>query len=190
MIEDFFEIGLDYNDATLWYLGQPKTEEGRLLPGTFWNCEPWTDTRQLSVEIKKSGMPATFSHSGHSVYIVATEVMTLLRDIIDLRVFQAIPISLIGHPGDYEILNSLDCVKCIDEQHSKFRRWTAEDGRPDRIGDYKMSLLRIDPNRARGHDLFRARGWEIAPICSEKVKRCLENAGVTGIRFKSIVHKD
>jgi len=50
--------------------------------------------------------------------------------------------------------------------------------------------LSVDPDRARGHDLFRAKGWEIALICSEKVKRCLENAGVTGIRFKSIVHKE
>ena len=190
MTADFFEIGLDYNDSTRWYLGQPGTAEGKLLPGTFWNCAPWTDTRPLSVEIKKSGMPATFNHSGHSVYIVVTETMSLLRNVIDPQVFQGIPVSIIDHAGDYEILNSLDCVDCVDEQHSEFRRWTAEDGRPERIGDYKMSLFRIDPDRARGHDLFRAKGWEIALICSEKVKRCLENAGVTGIRFKSIVYKE
>ena len=83
---------------------------------------PWTDTRALSVEIKKSGIPATFSHSGHSVYIVATEIMTLLRNIIDPQAFQGIPISIVGHAGDYEMLNSLDCVDCVDEQHSEFRR--------------------------------------------------------------------
>lgn len=190
MIEDFFEIGLDYNDPALWYLGQPATVDGKLLPGTFWNCVPWADTRPLSVEIKKSGVPATFSHSGHSVYIVKTEAMNLLRDIVDPHIFQGIPVSIVDYAGDYEVLNSLTRVDCVDEQHSEFRRWTAADGRPERIGDYKMSLFRIDPERARGHDLFRVKGWEIVLVCSEKVRRHLESAGVTGIRFKSIVYKE
>ncbi|GAB2895500.1 hypothetical protein GCM10027093_33790 [Paraburkholderia jirisanensis] len=190
MIEDFFEIGFYYNDPTRWYLGQPMTSSGKVLPGTFWNCLPWVEENPLSVEIRKDGMPATFNYSGFSIYIVEAKTLALIQTITNPGFLQRIPVSIIGNSEHYEILNVLDRVDCLDEQHSEFRRWTADDGRPERIGDYKVSLLRIDPERAKGHDLFRIKGWEIALICSDKIKQCLEKAGVTGIRFKPVVHRE
>ncbi len=117
------------------------------------------------------------------------DLMNRLRGILNPGVIQGIPVSVEGNSEQYEVLNALDIVDCVDEEHSYFSRWTAEDGRPDRIGDYKMTTLRIDPERAKGRDLFRVKGWAIALICSEKVKQCLEDAGVTGIRFTPVVHE-
>ncbi|WP_460903730.1 imm11 family protein [Paraburkholderia jirisanensis] len=190
MTIDFFEIGLDYDDLTRWYLGQPATSVGKVLPGTFRNCMPWSGLDPLSVEILQAGTPATFNHSGHSVYIVTKEIVKELQSTLGPDLLQGIPISVISHPGNYAVLNVLDSVDCVDEENSEFSRWTAEDGRPEQIGGYRMSLLRIDPERARGHDLFRVKGWEIALICSKKIKQCLEKAGVTGIRFKPVVHRE
>ena len=188
MAQDFFQIGFDYCDPTRWYLGQPMTSAGETLPGTFRNCLPWTGEYPLNVEIKKHGIPATFSHSGFAIYIVEAKALTLLQKITDPKILQRIPVSIIGSLENYEILNVLNKIDCLDEQHSEFRRWTADNGPPERIGDYKVSLLRIDPDRASGHDLFRVKGWDIALICSGKIKRHLEEAGVTGIRFKPVVH--
>jgi len=190
MTTNFFEIGLDYNDATRWYLGQPATTEGKLLPGAFRDCVRWSDSHPLSVDVMKDGEPASFNHSGNSVYIVATELMNVLRKIINPDLFQGVPVSVIGRAEKYEILNILDEVDCVDEKNSEFSRWTAEDGQPNRIGDYRISLLRIDPARAKWHDLFRAKEWNIALICSDRVKEILEKEGVTGILFKPVVHRE
>ncbi len=184
----FFDIGFDYNDPARWYLDQPATPDGEVLPGTFWSGVPWTKSCPLSVKVSQCGVPASFSHSGHSEYIVSVDLMDRLRGILKPGVIQGIPVNVHGYPGGYEVLNVLDIVDCVDEDHSEFSLWTAEDGRPDRIGDYRMSLLRIDPKRAEGHDLFRVKGWTIALICSEKIKDCLEKAGVTGIQFTSVTH--
>ncbi|WP_414129308.1 imm11 family protein [Burkholderia vietnamiensis] len=188
MSDKFFEIGLDYNDSSRWYLGQPSTGEGKVLPGTFRDCIRWSDSRPLTVEIRQAGMPATFNHSGHAIYILTAELIDSLASVVDGDTFQAIPVSVEGSSGAYKILNVLDCVDCVDEQNSEFSRWSMEDGRPELVGNYRMSLLRIDPKRARGHDLFRVKGWNIALVCSERVKEFLESVGVTGIRFKPAVH--
>ncbi|WKZ87664.1 hypothetical protein N5B55_23245 [Ralstonia pickettii] len=190
MTAKFFDIGFDYNDPTRWQLDQPATADGEVLPGTFWSGIPWTQSTPLSVRITQQGVPASFSHSGHSEYIVSTELMNRLRGILRPGTIQGIPIKVQGYAGEFEVLNVLDIIDCVDEAHSEFSLWTAEDGRPDRVGDYRMSLLRIDPERAKGHDLFRVKRWTIALICSEKVKTCLEEAGVTGIRFTPVVYED
>ncbi|MGA3846864.1 imm11 family protein [Ralstonia nicotianae] len=189
MTTQFFDIGFDYNDSTRWYLGQPATPEGEVLPGAFRKGLLWMDPRPMTVQVLQCGVPASFNHSGHAEYIVAVELMDRLREMVPPSVIQGIPITVHGYPAKFEVLNSLDIVDCVDEEHSEFSRWTAEDGQPNKIGNYRMSLLRIDPERAKGHDLFRVKGWTIALICSERVKQCLEDADVTGIRFTPVVHE-
>ncbi|MDY7807758.1 imm11 family protein [Burkholderia stagnalis] len=176
------------DDSTRWYLGQPATPEGEVLPGTFCKGQSWLDPRPLTVKVRQVGEPANFNHSGFAEYIVSAEIMSHLREILDPTTIQGIPIFIDGCPEKYEVLNVLDIVDCVDEENSYFTRWTIEDGRPERVGDYRISLLRIDPARAKGHHLFRVKGWNIALICSEMVKECLEQFGVTGIRFKPVVH--
>ncbi|CAG9241909.1 conserved hypothetical protein [Burkholderia diffusa] len=188
MKPQFFEIGLNYDDSSRWYLGQPATPEGEVLPGTFCKGQPWLDRSPLTVKVRQAGEPANFNHSGFAEYILSAEMMSHLRKILNPVSFQGIPISINGCHEKYEVLNVLDIVDCVDEDNSYFSRWTIDDGRPERVGDYKISLLRIDPDRAIGHDLFRVKGWNIALICSERVKNHLETAGVTGIRFKPVVH--
>ncbi len=189
MTAQFFEIDPNDKDTTRWYLGQPATPDGKALPGAFRKGRSWPDSCPLTVEIRQAGVPASFNHSGFAEYIVMIDLMNRLRGILNPGVIQGIPVSVEGNSEQYEVLNALDIVDCVDEEHSYFSRWTAEDGRPDRIGDYKMTTLRIDPERAKGRDLFRVKGWAIALICSEKVKQCLEDAGVTGIRFTPVVHE-
>ncbi|WP_155740236.1 imm11 family protein [Burkholderia territorii] len=190
MIDQFFEIGLDSDDSTRWYLGQPENSGGKLLPGTFWRGLRWDDPRPLATHIRQHGTPANFNHSGFAEYIVCAPIMDRLREILGPSIIQGIPISIDGCLDKYEVLNVLDVVDCVDEDHSYFSRWTIEDGRPERVGEYKISLLRIDPKRAKGHDLFRVKGWNIALVCSEKIKNFLQDFGVTGIRFKPVVHEE
>ena len=99
--------------------------------------------------------------------------------------------SIIAEPGRYfmltakSILNVVNLVKCLNEDQSSFTKWTEEDGRPDRIGDYRMvTKLRIDPKAAAGNRLFRVRGWEIALIVNDRVKDCIEGFSESGVTFQ------
>jgi uncharacterized protein DUF1629 len=82
----------------------------------------------------------------------------------------------------------LHAAECVDEQRSEgVSRWTAEDGRPDRIGDYHaMDKLVIDPERAGGLDFFRVAHYSIALIVSERLKRAMEDAKLLGPRFEPV----
>ncbi|MGT2512646.1 imm11 family protein [Cupriavidus basilensis] len=86
----------------------------------------------------------------------------------------------------FEILNVLDIVDCVDEEKSDFSRWTEEDGRPDKVGDYRMNVLRVNADKVAGHGLFRVKGWQIALVCSQRIRDLLIEHGVTGVRFTSV----
>ena len=77
-------------------------------------------------------------------------------------------------------VNILANPDCIDEARTaEIHRYTAEDGRPDRIGQYSMIFgLRIDPARAGGHAIFRPRGWDVVVIVNEPLAEALRKANV------------
>lgn len=128
----------------------------------------------------------SFSLGGLGDYFVKKSLMDRLLTALPVGVVQAIPVEIDGVDEPYEILNVLDVVDCVDEEKSEFSmcpRWTVEDGRPDKVGDYRIDSLRIDPIRANGHELFRTKGWLVGLVCSERIRDLLISQGVTGIRF-------
>lgn len=85
-----------------------------------------------------------------------------------------------------EILNVVDRVGCIDEPRSQFTKWTPEDGRLEKTGDYRMvTHLQLNSRLANSHHLFRVTEWPVALIASEQVKSLLED-GTTGLRFEPV----
>jgi anthranilate phosphoribosyltransferase len=65
--------------------------------------------------------------------------------------------------------------------------WKAEDGRPEKVGEYRyVHGMRIDPTRVGDARIFRTWGWRIALVVSEDLKRAIEEAGLTGARFVEV----
>jgi hypothetical protein len=78
-------------------------------------------------------------------------------------------------------------IHCIDEQASRFDRWTHEDGVPHKVGQYSiMYELRIDKSKVRKAQVFRCEGWKTALIVSEKIKDALTAIGAVGPRFEEV----
>ncbi|GMU01423.1 hypothetical protein KH5H1_55430 [Corallococcus caeni] len=62
-----------------------------------------------------------------------------------------------------------------------------QDGRPDRVGQYRdVDGMRIDPTQVGDARVFRTWGWSIALIVSEDIKLALERIRATGIRFTEV----
>lgn len=140
----------------------------------------------LKSRIRNEGRPVSFSLGGLGDYFVKRSLIDRLLAALPVGVVQAIPVEIDGVDEPYEILNVLDVVDCVDEEKSEFSmcpRWTAEDGRPDKVEDYRIDNLRIDPIRANGHELFRTKGWSVGLVCSERIRDLLISHGVTGIQF-------
>jgi hypothetical protein len=110
------------------------------------------------------------------------ELETLVGSVI-----QRIPVTVDGRRDGFEILNVCELVKCVDEARSLLTKWTAADGRPDKIGKYHMIVeLKIDPAAAKDHQIFRIADWRIALIVSEKVRSLFEVRKVSGLIFERV----
>ncbi|CAM3131306.1 hypothetical protein COSO111634_03215 [Corallococcus soli] len=98
------------------------------------------------------------------------------------------PVEVAGHPGPYSILVARRLVRCIDDAAStEVILWAPEDGRPERVGQYRdVDGMRIDPGLVGDAQVFRTWGWSIALIVSEDLKEALERIHATGVRFTEV----
>lgn len=83
----------------------------------------------------------------------------------------------------FELLNISNRLHCVDERRSVgVMKWTAADGRPDKVGQYRMvGNLYIVPEKAAGHNLFGIHGWEAAKPCS-----AARSIGISGGKKKVV----
>ncbi|EPX60574.1 hypothetical protein D187_001728 [Cystobacter fuscus DSM 2262] len=49
-----------------------------------------------------------------------------------------------------------------------------------------MVGMRIDPSKVGDAEIFRPWGWQTNIIVSERVKRAMEESGMTGARFTEV----
>ncbi|WP_426745116.1 DUF1629 domain-containing protein [Myxococcus faecalis] len=171
-----------------WHLRSPVNLQGQ-------EVNPWSFTagtriaapEPLRVPVARAGRALEFSLTGLAVPIVHVRVATLLTELAPEDV-QVIPVEIPGYPEQYSILVATKLIECIDDAASReVERWTAEDGRPEKVGQYRdVDGLRIDPSKVSEAKLFRTWGWSVALIISEDLKLALEALGVTGMRFTEV----
>lgn len=166
-----------------WFLGSPSDHTGRSVePDLFTGGRELSGVPQpLHIGLRRGGDPLDWTFADFDMPVVSATVLALLQPF-SARI-QAISAFVEGAPSFY-VLNVLDVRDCLDESGSEFLRWRAEDGRPDRTGQYRqVSRLRIDSARATDSQLFRLKGYEIALIVSETIKRQFEQHAVSGVQF-------
>ena len=118
---------------------------------------------------------------------VGTSAVAECLDQVAPGAVQRIPIHVEGQPGSFEVLNLLRIVHCLDESATTIQCWTPEDGRPDKVGQYRMVFDEvIDRAKAADAPLFRLGGWRITIVCSDRVKRHLEASRFTGPAFREL----
>jgi len=99
---------------------------------------------------------------------------------------QLLPVNIKGGAGEYSVLVATRLIRCIDDKAStEVQVWKPEDGRPDKVGQYRGVIgMRIDPMKVGGFQVFGTWGWSDALIVSEHIKLVLERAKVTGADFE------
>jgi hypothetical protein len=178
------------NVTDAWFLDAPIPSGGD--EWAFWRLirgEPLTDSDLTSWRsgIKRPGRQLPFCFAGFDVPIVNADVANLLNNEVPNAV-QLLPLALPKVQTPYHILVATLAVRCVDEANSNFMVWGSNDGRPDKVGQYRMfTRLRVDRAAVpEGTHLFRVEGWPVALIVSAWLAAKLRKIIGEGIAYEAV----
>lgn len=188
MSESYYRIIVDPKATDRWYLGAPVDSRGNEVdPRLFTQGVEVGGKGPFRILTRKSGRQVEFNFADFDMPVVNRRLILAFRrwSGSSIQIFEA---GIEGVPeGEFFIVNTCDLVDCIDESSSQYLRWTSADGRPEKVGQYRMiTNLRIDRMKASGHHFFRIAGWPIALVVSSELKAELELQGITGVSFARV----
>jgi hypothetical protein len=181
----YSDLADDMTVPNRWHLGE-LVYDGKDVSGALWVGRRFEGATPLDGKVDREGRELDFCRSSFAVPVAGGGVAQTIATVAGSSC-QRIPVRLPGHDG-FEVLNSLRVVKCLDEQHSEFIKWTDRDHRADLAGQYRMvTQLKILPDQVpRDASFFRVEGWLIALIVSETVKMAMEQVGCVGATFVEV----
>jgi hypothetical protein len=145
---------------------------------------PVDGPRPVPIEILRDDykQSAEFNLGLYGVIVVSGRVGDLLRSFQPSINAQYIPADISGVEGEWEVLNLLDAVDCLDHAKSKIRyhddSHLTKPGKPRSV-----ERMIIDGDRAAGHELFRLVDWMGTVVASKRLKSLMESEGVTGVQY-------
>jgi hypothetical protein len=189
MAQRYFELTEDMTSPGRWLLGNPLDEQGEeVRTRRFMSGEPTHFDGRLRVPIYHPGTSLDFTRvDPGAIPVVTQKVARVLAELApgDVQLF---PVEVESRPETYFLVNVARLVKCIDDEAcAEVRYWKLEDGRPEKVGQYRgVSGMRIDPSKVGDAKVFRPWGWRVALIVAEDVKEALERTGATGLDFTEV----
>ncbi|MBN8467326.1 hypothetical protein JYJ95_12440 [Corallococcus exiguus] len=189
MPKRYFDLSDDMTSPGRWLLGAPTDLEGRALsePWVFTDGTPIDAPGRLKLPMYLPGTALDFSLAARSTPVVHAKVASVFADLApdDVQLF---PVEVAGQPEPFCILVATKLIRCIDDKATEeILRWTPEDRRPEKIGEYRdVWGMRIDASQVGDAKVFRTWGWPIALIVREEIRDALERMGATGTKFEEV----
>ncbi|MCY1029841.1 hypothetical protein OV207_00090 [Corallococcus sp. BB11-1] len=190
MTRRFFRLAIDVYVKGRWYLGEPTTLDGAELEDVwvFGYGHPMEFNERLRISLDRPGRPLDFDTAGvGQAPVVNARVADVFRALAPHDV-QLFPAEVEGQAEPYWLMNVVRTVRCIDDKASaEVQFYTPEDGRPDRVGEYRSVIgLRIDTSKVGDARVFRLWGWHPPIIVDEEIKSALERVGIVGGEFDPV----
>src|SRR4051812_18168550 len=187
MPKRFFKLADDVNVPHRWHLATPtNSHDQKVDDGLFMRGAPVHIKERLRIPVEIAGTPLDFTEAGIGTPAVHVRVASMFAELAPDDV-QLLPVDVEGQPDQYLILVATRLIACINEQASRFDRWTPEDGLPHKVGRYSiMYELHIDKAKVGGAQVFRCEGWTGPLIVSEEIHDALERMSATGTRFEEV----
>ncbi len=185
----YFELLDDMRILDRWELGGPVDASGQeIWHGHFSQGLPLEVRTPAFLPLHAPGRALDYTTTALGVPVVHAKFQALFERLHLHEQLQLLPATLEGQADAYFLLNTLRVIRCIDDASCEaVFHYTEEDDEPERLGEYRnVRGLRIDPSRVGDAHIFRPWGWQVALIVSERVKRALEEASVTGMRFTEV----
>ncbi|HZI13235.1 MAG TPA: DUF1629 domain-containing protein [Myxococcus sp.] len=189
MPKRYFDLADDVYVPRRWDLGHPMDEQGQELedPWQFTEGTPVHFKGRIRIPVRGRGKKLDYSHASFSTPIIHERLVPVFTELAPNDV-QFIPVEMEKQSEQYFILVATRLIQCIDDARSaEARRWKPEDGRPEKVGQYRaVYRMRIDPAKVGDAQVFRTWGWQIALIVSEDIRDALVRLGATGTKFTEV----
>lgn len=182
----FYRILVDPKATARWYLKAPMDQQGREIDARlFTQGLPFDGSPTLCIPLRRQGEEVDINFADFDMLVVSKEIIDDIALDFNLSI-QRIPAEINGKI-DYEIVNPLELVSCIDENESDYLKWTENDGRPEKIGKFRMfTKLQIKKNLPINSHLFRVTEWPVALLVSEALKERIERRHASGVVFSAV----
>lgn len=183
----FYRVVDDLSILDRWFLGTPHNKKGRELdPRDFTEGKVFSTNYELIIPPKRQGKELDFTFADFDMPVVSGRTGKIISSFASEGI-QRIPARIQGYKSQYEVLNVTALKRCVDEKKSEILYWKKDDGRPDKVGDFRMiSKLKVNPKLIGDMNICRIAGWEIALIVSRPLKMALEQEEVSGIKFLEV----
>jgi hypothetical protein len=187
MPQRFFELADDVYVPQRWHLAMPRNSQGlKVDDAQFTDGKPLHIQERLRIPVEIAGKPLDFTEAGLRIPVVHVRVASMFAELAPGDV-QLLPVDVEGQPDQYLVLVATRLIRCIDEQASRIRLWTHDDGAPHMVGRYaSVRDMRIDKAKVGSAQVFRCEGWEGSLIVSGEIKDALAGMGATGTRFEEV----
>lgn len=185
----YFDLSDDITASGRWELGTPIDGNGQEI--WRWDLvrgEPIQLVSPIRIPVRRPGTPLSYSLADvGTVPVLHVKLAKIFSDLAPHDV-QLFPVEIESQPDQYVLLNATRALDCIDEDRSaEVRRWTVEDGIPEKVGQYAAVYgMRIDPSKVGTTKVFRTWGWWTPLIVSEDIKTAIERASAPGACFKEV----
>jgi hypothetical protein len=189
MPKRYFKLTDNMTVPDRWLLGTPTDLQGRALsePWVFTDGAPVADPGRLELPVYLPGQALDFSLADRSTPVVHAKVASVFAELApdDVQLF---PVEIRDQPEPFHILVATKLIRCIDDKATEeVLMWTPEDGRPEKVGQYRdVYGMRIDASQVGDAKVFRTWGWPIALIVREEIRDALERIGATGAKFQEV----
>jgi hypothetical protein len=179
-------FALTMADEERWHL---EIEE-RFADGTsvdIWcysGCSANGNPKPVPFRIQVPGRRVDYNPTAFLATVVSNRVAGILEGIAP-NALQRIPAIVDGKTGEWEVINVLPCMDCIDQKASLIQYYPAD--HPTKAGKPRGVIrLVLDPSRIGSHQIFRLKDWRVAIIVSNVVKTALVGVGATGIEYTHV----
>jgi hypothetical protein len=180
---NFYRLTDDVHHQGRWYLG----DVSNFNSWSLLNKAP-QGIDLLDMDVFRDGEELDFTLSEcYGLPVVSDKIKEALDGVSGIQ-FISLEINGKSCISRYHLLVVSTVLKCVDECRSMFNKFEINDPvRPDKAGHYRgfMKLI-IDAEKAKGHQLFRLEGFEIALIISEEIKARLDNIQAKGVRYLQV----
>lgn len=188
MKRTYFRLEDDITIPKRWHLGVASLNDGtepRLRVGLRLETN-----ETLSVPVTHPGRVLDFTLTSFAVPVM-TKTLALSVNLTANEDVQLLPVTIAGHSGMF-VFNVLRVVRCVDEAHSEFIKWTEHDHRADLAGQYRqITKLVLNRNAIPSNaEVFRIEGSFVELMVSEAVKEAMERTGCLGAAFTEIPLSD
>jgi hypothetical protein len=179
----------DVHVPNRWHLWNPIDQDGRKIQGWLFckgQAVEWHGRLRIPIQYPGRALDCTIIYP--EVPLVMRAARDLLQDVAggDIQLF---PAEVEAEPKvSCTLVNIAHSIKCLDEDKSNIMRWTEADGRPEKVGDYRMiTKMVVDANKCGDrHHIFRLGGWHVAIMVSDLLKEAFEREKVLGVKFQAV----